>query len=86
MAENIMDESKMQAIQGRQLNCDHLGEYEAAGQKDFEDKAKGVIVLITTVMCKKCGLLFFDTQETNIKIRVTEVKIPLVNNEESNTN
>lgn len=50
--------------------CDHLGEMVPAGQQQFRDEAKGLMVLITTLMCKPCGLLFFNTQETTIKFRV----------------
>lgn len=70
--ENMIIE-KLLKIQEKQDNCDHLATYTPVGQKDFEDKAKGVIVIITTIMCNTCGHLFFDTQETNIKLRVTMI-------------
>lgn len=85
--ENVMNNEKIEAINKRQSECDHLGEYEAAGQQSFEDTGKGLMVLITTVMCKKCGLLFFDTQETNIKARVSVIPaIPSGGDENGKTN
>ena len=64
-------EEKLALITERQNQCNHLEEFIPVHQEPFKDDAKGVMVLITTILCKKCGNLFFDTQETNIKTRIS---------------
>lgn len=81
-----MDE-KLKAIKEKQENCDHLGTYSFGAQQTFEDKAKGVMVLISTLMCNNCGNLFFDQQDTTIKARVTIIPAVVpTENKENETN
>ncbi len=62
--------AKMEAIHQKQIDCLHDGEFIPVHQLPFADQARMKMVLITTIMCKKCGKLFFDNQDTDINLRM----------------
>lgn len=59
---------KVEKIKENELQCDHLGSPVFGAQQAFKDEVKGIFVIISTIMCGKCGHLFFDQQDTGIKV------------------
>ncbi|HWY36201.1 MAG TPA: hypothetical protein VNX68_16265 [Nitrosopumilaceae archaeon] len=72
-----MEEEKykkqLEAMAEHEKNCAHIDHFTPVAQQVFYDKAKGVMILISTIVCTSCGHLFFDTQDTNITPKYTVV-------------
>lgn len=55
-----------EAITAKQATCPHPGPYASAGQQAYNERSRGVIVLINTIICPLCAKTFVETKEINV--------------------
>jgi len=64
MDEEQKQKERLEKIAKFNEECEHIGHFVFGAQQLFNDKMKGMYVLISTILCTDCGHLFFDTQDT----------------------